>query len=1321
MKEKIKLNLVKYCFVIEIYLLLLALNQLQIKPQTCFSSWRYPRLVGGNSAPTSFECIHYDSSNNIYVGGSTFDQLVSGYPAGEKPLVMSIGGSGQHKWSVIINTPNYYRVSALTLRDNHASAMAAALDSNQEDRLLIIQLNYVTGALVAQHKPSSDYRGYIGPDGIKFEQTGMLYFSLTQNGNKWMAFKYQSGSGTKSSVFVRTSNQINTEANAVVNDDGASYYYFAGSLQDSLNTPYASITITSSSGAIQQNLGINLGVSNPPWSVKRLNYYENTGTNTYCLATCTSNGQSVVLSKLNVAAASTSMNMVSSVMRTDMQECVQVIPKGTTCMAIYFLTTYQYDVKYGYIDLSTSNIFIDTISYPAHADNKFNDGYFFGASAQGFFVGSLYYYENVPTLNTLVQPAGYVMSAHQTLNDITQTITSVSQPVAYLTAYSITNFTLSSTTASLTMTPFTITSQTGDTDQMNQYEKYTIIQSNQTDQSYGVSSPIIEVQFAPFTLQQTCTDVVFTYESILTTQAASFITFTPANRTFSISTSSIANVGTFTVTIKGLINTEQYKLSSFILTVTGPCQYATVTSAVQPTNINYIVGNPSAVFTLNTFTSNTTGCGITYTLAQINGTSSSTFFNFNPSNLQLTILTSLASDKGVYQFQLTGTITGQVAFSQADLYVTLADPCINDIITPVDQTSFTYQVDSELTSTLFTLSWALDQADNTTANAIFSLIANTDVQVSTNDMSKRGTYNLRIISNSSSQFTPTVYDDFTVIVTDNCLASSITNTAVGSLDYVIGNSQISQTFAPWNIDKTVCGPISYTLFVNSTTPPTGITFDNQTRSIQIVSSDVALAGTQQFKIRGTSQYGPATYDYQFNVVISDPCETAQITQITKTNQNLAINQMPKPSLALQTFTHNVTFISCGAFTQTVTDSSNNPLDSTFTYFSTNNSILMFTNVKSKISISPYTIKISAQLVDYPSIQYSYIFNVNIAIDCQYNEITSMATQSWSYTVFNAMQTQANSLYFTNLITPECGVINSYQCKFQNNTDCTTSPSSMIQIDSTTGTLTIFSNNKLDEGTYNLQIIASNGVISQTQLITLITLSWTNDMIGTCPFTYSIIDIDTGNLPNSTVVNLVSGNQLTISNQFTTVVTTYNLRVTGLIHAQNTANLDFKITIIDLCPGADLAPDIIPNKNYTTSDPQMLVNFNEWTTNPTYCSCYFSYTAELANGTALPSFITFNAASKQFQIQTTDIAMRGNYEIQITGAIRVTNIKTTTFNLLVKVSCAQNVIDTSNFPIASFNQYNISMPKMTLNFLDFTELTGGECGPIVYTAFIIQVI
>lgn len=69
--------------------------------------------------------------------------------------------------------------------------------------------------------------------------------------------------------------------------------------------------------------------------------------------------------------------------------------------------------------------------------------------------------------------------------------------------------------------------------------------------------------------------------------------------------------------------------------------------------------------------------------------------------------------------------------------------------------------------------------------------------------------------------------------------------------------------------------------------------------------------------------------------------------------------------------------------------------------------------------------------------------------------------------------------------------------------------------------------------------------------------------------------------------------------------------------------------------------------------------------PLDCFSGATFTATFTNGTALPSFIKFDATSTNFYVFTNDKYDKGIYDIKIWGNYLSTSYSTSTFDLTVK--------------------------------------------------------
>jgi guanyl-specific ribonuclease Sa len=86
---------------------------------------------------------------------------------------------------------------------------------------------------------------------------------------------------------------------------------------------------------------------------------------------------------------------------------------------------------------------------------------------------------------------------------------------------------------------------------------------------------------------------------------------------------------------------------------------------------------------------------------------------------------------------------------------------------------------------------------------------------------------------------------------------------------------------------------------------------------------------------------------------------------------------------------------------------------------------------------------------------------------------------------------------------------------------------------------------------------------------------------------------------------------------------------------------------------DVTPSAIPDKLYTIGSPAMTFGYLRFRDSSGQCGV-FLYEAKLITAAntedVLPSFITFNSASREFQVETSDESNNGTYVIKLTGSL-----------------------------------------------------------------------
>eukprot|EP00347_Sterkiella_histriomuscorum_P011947 403370486 len=1335
----------------QLIVLLIVAYLSQIICDDCFQSLTTPRVIGGEVGWTSFECGEVDSfTSNIIIGGSTTDQNVSGL-SGEKPIIISILPNGNYKWKKVIDQAGYFSVTALSIHSlDQSKGLIVALDSKDIESLFIIQLSKHDGTLLAAHKTPSAIRGFIPTDGLLFENDGNVYLCGTHYQDKWMSLKYMTGSIDQPSKFYILSAQTQTEANVIVPDYQMYRYFVAGLAKDSNGNQNPSIALIRSIGQILQVQGLNLATTNAlPYSVQKLAYHSTSSSNNW-LASCSSNNQNVVISKFNVDSNQSSFNHVKSRQFDSMTACLQVVPTGSNGDQIYFLVSNQNLLYFGFVDFSLNRLSYVIKSYPSNSENKLKTGFFYGTNTKAYYIGSMIEINSGELYN---QPVGFLQSTLATDQQVTITYLSVSPT-------NITGHQISNSSFQAIYNTFQLTELTPDL--VSQIETYNITPSTMTNIDYTVKGSMITFKFNPFSINITCDDLQFKYSIAITPEKGlDVIKFFESNRTILIYTTDNAYIGPYEVQVKGMINNFQYKTTSFTINIEDPCSTAIIKqkSSFVAKSHQYQLGSISQVISYDIFESDPLGCPITYTVTKINGPSSS---NYQMDDIDITEKTLAVSTNdntalGSYSIKVHGMLENSVTQS-VFIDILIGDECLSDIITPVNQVEFDYFIDSNQELQLFELNYPrsdagcgtvnyylVNSATNSTADVMFRLEVNdtgfTNMVVQTIDMQKRGTYILRIIANSTSTYTPTVLDDFIVHIKDNCSSAIITSYPIELINYTIGDSQLTITYAGWTIDKEICGPITYAKTNDSAIPSQGFTFDPSNFLISLQTTNTSLAGYYLISILGTSKYGAKSETQKFTLIYTNPCLTAEVITPYQPDLTFAINQ--EFSSELKYFTFNISSVDCGGFIYQINYQNGSDLDaSIFNYDSPSNMLTAFTDdINNEMT---QVIRLYAYPVNYPdSTPYHYDFNLTIEINCTYDTIQVSQNISQLYSVFDDQIINLDfGQYFSHKLIDSCPEVSIYKCHL----DYLGNPCPLfVQIEEPNGSLSIFTQNKESMNNYTLIIEGSNGLINKeqyifleikcdcrcatieyeliqpgvydinngTQTYTHQNLSWSNNMETDCPTVYQIINAETGAQLGDNVIAVDNTNLLIVNVSTATTVKDYNLIMKAYAGSEFSVELQFTINITDVCPDAEYSSSIIDEQFYTISSSTYEIQFDPWSSIPTFCS-QFTYSAQMSDGSSLKEFITFYPENRTFQIQTSDIDDKGTYKIAVIGSSFGKDILTM-FNLTLKVSCSQNQLNGTDIGIPSFVQYDISTPQYILRFKDFTQLSIDNCGPIVYSA------
>ncbi len=107
--------------------------------------------------------------------------------------------------------------------------------------------------------------------------------------------------------------------------------------------------------------------------------------------------------------------------------------------------------------------------------------------------------------------------------------------------------------------------------------------------------------------------------------------------------------------------------------------------------------------------------------------------------------------------------------------------------------------------------------------------------------------------------------------------------------------------------------------------------------------------------------------------------------------------------------------------------------------------------------------------------------------------------------------------------------------------------------------------------------------------------------------------------------------------------------------------------MDRCSYVLITPSSLSTQALTTTTSNSTFTFTEFTTNVSYCGA-FVYTATLSDGvTALDSSImTLTSSTREFNVDSTNVANVGTYTITVTGALGTYG--SSTFTFIITISC-----------------------------------------------------
>eukprot|EP00347_Sterkiella_histriomuscorum_P007287 403349536 len=582
-------------------------------------------------------------------------------------------------------------------------------------------------------------------------------------------------------------------------------------------------------------------------------------------------------------------------------------------------------------------------------------------------------------------------------------------------------------------------------------------------------------------------------------------------------------------------------------------------------------------------------------------------------------------------------------------------------------------------------------------------------------------------------------------------SSSINPTPIPDATYTLGQGTLGIYYPLWSVGNSACLPLQYSLIVDGAAPvaPYFTIVTGSTRTVYINTNRWQDAGVRTLRVYGQIT-GGSNIDYsQFKVKIINPCDALSVTPTgVLGDQNYYINS-PAVYFTVPLFTHPTVAITCQLITYLVVDSSGNTPDPVVTF----NSATMKLKVESSdlnLLTAPAEYQVFVRAYLNPTNYYQYPVTIHFLVDCNYNEVSPASASSLTYNVYYSAQTISNNVFTCIFDNYGCPQVSTYSCQFTNGTSCPT-VLNVFQFDSSTGSLSVDTINELAVGPYSFTITGQTGdglhtgtrtvniniacdckcsditsfpigdvgvydIMNSTANTHVIYIANWLSSIGGCGITYTLTDVDTGNLISNSFFSFDSSQNFILYTSNALPPKLYTIDVKGCLATDFVcATQQMTINITDQCATAIITPNAPPDTVYITSDPTQTLPFTAWTSVPAFC-IYYDYEIFLDDNTTVPAFATINNATRKVFVYTTNIAERGYRNVTLKGTLTQNNHNVIKFLVEMQVSCAQNILYPSAAGLLSHYQYNITKPTWYINFNEFGELTNGRCGPFTWTAW-----
>ncbi|CDW86250.1 ig family protein [Stylonychia lemnae] len=1194
-----------------------------------------------------------------------------------------------------INTTRYFtwgfRIGDLTATNSFvkmdSSGAHLALVAFSGSDINILAINKIDGSILTQFKELN--AGLLLKYGIEIDSNGNLFLAL-KYGTQWRFSCYNGGVFYNIGVTGVTTNGAGLSL-LLLSDN----LYISGLIKSTTNSgTYSTITnVQASTGSIQWNVGYNnWGYPSTYYEIEKLAVIN--GNSMYAVMSDQKVGQrEVTFVKLDLTQ--TGSSMITQTFRYAVYNEYTVLSLSYTISSIYMLSVYTVSKALELTQIKDFNTAQIQVNLQTIGKNLLSSTNFLISKAlvlpstNRYFVGKSDEFK--PFSLKYTYPMGFIMSSQSNINcnDITDLQGGISQ-IFYAEIISL----------SFSSLPIDYFEQFAIVDQ-TEATAYSLVQIdlNSTDNSWcpikRVSidfSQSVSVQQNTYvtknaqkikilrnaTVSRSCNDAKFVY--YYNSGLGSFMDYFIGNNSIGVYTNDPSLYGVYGVNL-----TVKYEPTYLNHTVIVPitvknCSSAQITSSSQY-SFSYVVGNTAITMIMYNFTVDIEcELGISFTY-QDQLPFDTEIFSFNQTSLQFIVNTTNNAKKGVYNLMYKGYVKEDPSVAQTIQFtVNVIYNCYLAIFTINPQLSMLeYDVSVGNNVTVAEFQWTQDvpecqQITYTIYDSSFEspdpLIFDMNVNkftMQSSNMSLTGKfYSLYVYA--TNQIKTQAYM-FQVKLVNACQKAIITPKPIDNRVYLMSVNEMALVLNGWESSSDICYTFSYEISVTPD-PGNAITYSSVTSTIRIQSDDVNLGGvTYTITVTGFIDFKFAKSTTQFDVLFTDYCMTAFIQPSFQMDIMYKIAQSTT-RIQIPVFQSNASSADCGYFTYKISEKSGKDIS----FLSLNqfsNLLEIFTDDDSYSILSPFDLKVTGQQGKYEKFAKSTEFRLTVEPACGATEIIPPESSEITYKILESPIQVDLGLFQTLPYT--CAL--TYYCQLKNGKSC--DAKFIRNFDEQTGKFNISTSDFKKLGTYDIEIVGYVGLLSSAAELkvkviidcTLTTINPTAISDRTFSYKDPALEIefskfsDSLNCQPDILYTAVEEGQLFLPNDQIKITfdaqsrkllvesinfieeKNYAISLKGTYLGKE-ASIIFHILYRD-CTIQYMKTSIPINKVFYLTEGAKTMELAPFTLVPA-CSIPITYTSSLANGSPLPSFISFSSANIQYRIETENDKNIGVYNLKLIG-------------------------------------------------------------------------